>query len=75
MRWDTVKSILRMVLATKEHELTCDECMEEVDRFVEMELAGKNPAQAMPLVKAHLDSCWECREEFEALLEIIRHRS
>lgn len=74
MTWDSIKSMLRMVLSTAEDELTCDECMQEVDRFVEMELAGKNPAEAMPLVKAHLDGCWECREEFEALLDIIRHQ-
>lgn len=75
MTWKSITSLLRMVMTTAPHELTCDECMQEVDRFVEMELAGKNPAQAMPLVKAHLDTCWECREEFEALLEIIRQQS
>jgi predicted anti-sigma-YlaC factor YlaD len=37
-----------------------------------MELAGKNAAQAMPLVQDHLERCDDCREEFEALLAALR---
>jgi predicted anti-sigma-YlaC factor YlaD len=43
-----------------------------VDRFVEMELAGLDAAEAMPLVQDHLDKCGSCREEFEALLRALR---
>ena len=42
-----------------------------MDRFVEMELAGKDAAEAMPLVQDHLERCWPCREEFEALLAAL----
>ena len=31
-------------------------------------LAGKNAAEAMPLVQDHLNRCMDCREEFHALL-------
>jgi predicted anti-sigma-YlaC factor YlaD len=43
-----------------------------LDRFVEMKLAGKDAAAAMPLVHDHLERCRDCREEFEALLEVLR---
>jgi len=33
--------------------------------------AGKNAAEAMPLVQEHLDRCNDCREEFEALLAAL----
>ena len=38
-------------------------------------LAGKNAAEAMPLVQDHLDRCMDCREEFEALLRALRAQS
>jgi hypothetical protein len=66
---DDLEKVVRMVSGTREEELNCDECFEQLDRYVEMELSGLNPAEAMPLVKDHLDKCGDCREEFEALLK------
>ena len=61
------------IAETREEEIGCDECFEEVDRFIEMELSGLDAAQAMPLVQEHLKICGdECREEFEALLAALR---
>jgi predicted anti-sigma-YlaC factor YlaD len=53
-------------------EIGCDECFEELDRFVTMQLAGLDTAEALPLVQEHLHTCGECREEFEALLRALR---
>jgi hypothetical protein len=68
----TLKRMVRSVLNTHPDEIGCDECFEQLDRFVEMTLAGKNAAEAMPLVQDHLARCRECREEFEALLQALR---
>ena len=38
------------MITTRLDEIGCDECLEQLDRFVEMTLAGKNAAEAMPLV-------------------------
>ncbi|MCP4537903.1 MAG: hypothetical protein GY832_12230 [Chloroflexi bacterium] len=40
--------------------------------FVEMTLAGKDVAEAMPLEEDHLRCCRDCRKEFEALLAVLR---
>jgi len=64
--------LVRVLARTREHEMGCDECLEQVDRFVETHLSGLNAAEAMPLVQDHLDMCVDCREEFEALLEALR---
>ncbi len=69
---DIFKTLLREIAETREVEIGCDECFEQLDRFVEMELSGLNTAQAMPLVQDHLEICGECREEFEALLLALR---
>jgi hypothetical protein len=68
-----IKRMVRNVLSTRPDEIGCDECLGQLDRFVEMELAGRNPAEAMPLVQDHLERCRDCHEEFEALLEALRH--
>lgn len=64
--------LARALEVTREEELACDECFEELDRFVEMELAGLDAAAALPLVQDHLDKCGDCREEYEALLNALR---
>jgi hypothetical protein len=67
-----VKRMVRAILTTQEDEIGCDDCFEEIDRFVEMTLAGKDAAEAMPLVADHLRRCRDCREEYEALLRVLR---
>lgn len=64
--------MVRGILATRPDEIGCDECFAQLDRFVELQLAGKNAAEAMPLVHDHLERCDDCREEFEALLAALR---
>jgi hypothetical protein len=67
-----LKRIVRNILTARPDEIGCDECFEQLDRFVEMTLAGKNAAEAMPLVQDHLERCVDCREEFKALLAALR---
>ena len=69
---DTIRKLLQMLAMTRPVEIGCDECYERLDEFVELTMAGKNPAQAMPLVQEHLDRCSDCREEFEALLTALK---
>ena len=69
---DIFKALIGEIADTREVEIGCDECFEQLDRFVEMKLSGLNAAQAMPLVQDHVEICGECREEFEALLAALR---
>src|SRR3954451_21895141 len=69
---EDLEKVVRMVSHTREEEIGCDECFEQLDRFVEMKLSGLHPEEAMPLVKDHLDKCGDCREEFEALLKALQ---
>jgi hypothetical protein len=67
-----LKQMIRAVIATHPDEIGCDDCFDELDRFVEMTLAGKNATEVIPLVEDHLLRCHNCREEFEALLTVLR---
>jgi hypothetical protein len=68
----TLKRMVRSALDTDPDEIGCDDCFEQLDRFVEMELADKHAGEAMPLVEDHLRRCRACREEFAALLAVLR---
>ncbi|MBL7163565.1 MAG: hypothetical protein ISS57_13270 [Anaerolineales bacterium] len=72
---ETLKKMARAIANTSNDEIGCDDCFEFIDIFVESELHGKNPAEAMHLVEEHLNHCMNCREEFEALLDAIKATS
>jgi uncharacterized protein with PIN domain len=67
-----IKRMVRNILTARPDEIGCAECLERMDRFVEMELEGKSPAEAMPLVHDHLTRCRDCHEEYQALLQALR---
>lgn len=64
-----VENLIKSLQATHPNEIGCDECFDQIHKFAELELLGKTPEKAMPLVKEHLVKCGECRQEYEALLE------
>ena len=64
--------LVRVVAETRESEIGCDECFEQMDRFAEIEFSGPDAATVMPLVHDHLSKCQDCQETYEALLIAIR---
>ena len=68
-----MRGILMGVKHTVEVELSCDQVYELVDQYVEMVARGEDAAAKLPLVRAHLDHCIECREEYEVLLSLIEN--
>ncbi len=72
LKRDDVVKLVRVVAETREIEIGCDECFEQLDSFAEAELSGVEATVAMPLVSDHLDKCEDCRSKFEALLMALR---
>jgi hypothetical protein len=60
------------ILGPDEPQLTCEECFEQLDRYVELELSGVDAAAASPAMRAHLVGCPACREEHDDLLAFLR---
>jgi hypothetical protein len=69
---DAVQKLVRELEHTRDAEYTCDEVLRLLDQFAEATLRGEDAARLMPLVQHHLDNCVDCREEFEALMRILR---
>ena len=66
--------LLARLLGPLGPELTCEQCFEELDRYVELELAGQDADREVPGMSAHLDGCPACREEHESLLALSADR-
>ncbi len=69
---DKLKTMVRGVGRTQETEYSCDDVYQLLDEFAEAVAQGKDVAKLMPLVQQHLEMCPDCREEFEALLRVVR---
>lgn len=68
----SLRAMMQRIALTREVEIGCDECFEQLDHFVELSIAGKNAEEALPLVGAHLQQCDDCREEFELLQAMLK---
>jgi hypothetical protein len=66
-----LKQALGRLLGPAAPEIGCDECFEQLDRYVELELAGGDPDNVIPGLRAHLDGCPACREEHESLRALL----
>jgi hypothetical protein len=65
------EALIRRLLGPAEPELGCEECFEELDRYVDLEVAGGHADQAIPGMRAHLQGCPACREDHESLRAMV----
>jgi Zn finger protein HypA/HybF involved in hydrogenase expression len=72
LKRDDVVKLVRVVAETREIEISCDECFEQLDSFAEAELSGVEARSVMPLVCDHLDKCADCHSTSEALRTAVR---
>ena len=62
---------LDRLLGPEGPQVTCEECFERLDEYVDAELAGHDPDGTVPGMAAHLAGCPACREEHESLRELV----
>jgi hypothetical protein len=60
--------LLARLLGPADPELTCEECFDQLDRYVDLELAGEGADQQIPAMQPHLEGCPACQEDHESLL-------
>ena len=63
--------LVARLLGPEGPELTCEQCFEELDRYVELELAGVPADEQVPGMRAHLQGCAACDEDHESLLAFV----
>ena len=52
-------------------EVTCEECFELLDEYVELELAGDDADAKLPGMAAHLQGCPACHEDHASLRDLV----
>ena len=65
------RRLIAALLGPAEPELTCEECFEQLDRYVELELAGADADSLVTGMRAHLVGCPACREDHDSLREFV----
>jgi hypothetical protein len=63
--------ILGRALGPGAPELTCEQCFAELDRYVELTLAGAVADERIPGMHAHLAGCPACAEDFRSLRDLV----
>ena len=69
------RALIDRLLGPGEPEVTCDECFELIDEYVELEAHGEDADTRLPGMRAHLHGCPACREEHESLLDFVSRQT
>jgi len=71
---DDVKVLAERLIGPDGPELSCEECFDALDAYVERELADEAAAVTMPAMRAHLAGCSACRDDHDSLLAFVGSR-
>ena len=52
-------------------EVSCEQCFELLDEYVELELAGDDADARLPGMRAHLEGCPACHEDHQSLRALV----
>ena len=63
---------LEGLLGPSGFEVTCDQCFELLDSYVDLELEGVDADARLPGLRAHLAGCPACLEDYESLRDFVR---
>ncbi len=65
-------SWVKRIKDTQADEIDCSACLDQISRYVDLELAGAQAEKRMPQVRQHLEQCRVCSEEHQVLLAMAR---
>jgi hypothetical protein len=63
--------VLVRVLGPDGPELSCEECFTQIGRYVELALADTRPDEQVPGMRAHLEGCPACAEDYRSLRDLL----
>jgi hypothetical protein len=68
---DRRSEVIGRLLGPDDPELSCEQCFRDLDRYVELELAGVDAEARIPGMRAHLEGCRACAEDHASLRELV----
>ena len=67
----TKHELIARLLGPTGPEVTCEQCFELLDRYVDLELDGVDADAQLPGLRAHLSGCPACAEDYESLRAFV----
>ena len=68
---DTTRDLITRLLGPTGPQVTCEECFELLDQYVDLEVAGEDANAQLPGMSAHLEGCPACHEDHESLRDFV----
>ena len=67
-----IHALLTSIQETRDEEILCSDCLDQVSQFVDLELDGQPAETLMPMLHQHLNQCPVCMEEYDLLRELAQ---
>jgi predicted anti-sigma-YlaC factor YlaD len=65
------RELIARLLGPSGPEVSCEECFELLDEYVDLELAGDDADTRLPGMREHLQGCPACREDHDSLRDLV----
>ena len=65
------RELIARLLGPSGPEVSCEECFELLDEYVELELAGGDADGRLRGMREHLQGCPACHEDHESLRDLV----
>jgi predicted anti-sigma-YlaC factor YlaD len=70
MHLKSFRSWLKRIYLTRDEELDCEQLLEILPQYVDLEVAGEPADQSLPDVEDHLTQCAECYDLYLTLRDV-----
>jgi anti-sigma factor RsiW len=68
---DRHRELIARLLGPSGPEVSCEECFELLDEYVDLELSGEDADRRLPGMREHLQGCPACHEDHESLRDLV----
>jgi len=66
------RKLVETALNTEEDEMSCIECLDMLDQYVDLLEAGQEPGKVLPQLEQHMNVCHCCHAELEGILIALK---
>ncbi len=68
---EQVGKLLKLIQQTHESEMSCQACLDELDKYTQRILDGEAIDGVLGAVRRHLDACPCCKGQFQLVLDTL----